>query len=110
MLRSSILDHIYVNNIALLNNVTQEKPCFGDHILIMAFLCISKPQQKTQFRRDWRKYSKERLESCLGSVDWSINTDNVQEMWNVFENKLIKIVDSIVQIAEFKDNYSVNKP
>ena len=31
-------------------------------------------------------------------------------MWNIFENKLIKIIDSIEPIVEFKDNYSVNKP
>ena len=46
VLRSSILDHIYVNNVTLIKNVTHEKPCFGDHELIMARICIDKPQPK----------------------------------------------------------------
>ena len=45
-LRSSLLDHIYVNNVDLIKNVTHVKPCFGDHVLIMAHCHIIKPQPK----------------------------------------------------------------
>ena len=42
VLRSSILDHIYVNGVNLIRNVNHERPCFGDHELIMAQFCIDK--------------------------------------------------------------------
>ena len=55
-LRSSLLDHIYVNNVDLVNNITHEKPCFGDHELVMAECYIVRPQPKITQRRDWRLY------------------------------------------------------
>ena len=71
-LRSSLLDHIYVNNVTLINNVKHLNPCFGDHKLIMADLCIGKPVLNKSFIRDWRQYTKESLCQNLGGVDWSI--------------------------------------
>ena len=44
-LRSSILDHIYVSNVTLIKNVNGKSMCFGDHKLILADLCISRPAQ-----------------------------------------------------------------
>ena len=76
----------------------------------MAHLCISRPQLKTILKRDWRNYTKERLVSSLELVDWSINANCVQEMWDAFEHKLINVVDSIVPVAEFKNEHFVNKP
>ena len=58
VLRSSILDHIYVNGVTLIKNVTRVKQCFGDHELIMAQICIDRSQPKTVLRRNWRNYSK----------------------------------------------------
>ena len=46
----------------------------------------------------------ELLNEKLASVDWNIGKDNVQDFWNVFENKLIKIVDEIVQMTQFDGN------
>ena len=36
--KSSILDHIYTNSTAMVNNVNFETPIFGDHVLVMATL------------------------------------------------------------------------
>ena len=44
--RSSLLDHLYVNNVTLVKNVKHENMCFGDHVLILVDLCINKPVQK----------------------------------------------------------------
>ena len=46
VLRSSILDHIYVTDNNYLSNVTHVKPCFGDHVLIMADCCTDRPENK----------------------------------------------------------------
>ena len=35
---------------------------------------------------------------------------NVQEAWDDFENKLIKIVDSLVPMSEFTNNSISNSP
>ena len=94
-IRSSVLDHIYVNNVTLINNILKNKPCFGDHVLIVAHLCMTRPQPKTSLKRDWRRFSKEKLVDYLGLADWSTDTNYVQEMCNAFENKLINVVDSI---------------
>ena len=86
--RSSVLDHIYVNCVSLVQNVSHSKPIFGDHELVTAELCIIKPVTKVSVRRDWRHYSKEKLNDRLGVVDWSNNAHDVQELWNDFEVKI----------------------
>ena len=56
---------------------------------------------KLKKKCDWRRYSGGLLNTKLNEVDWDIDIDEVQEYWNVFESKLIKIVDAIVPLAEF---------
>ena len=51
--------------------------------------------------RNWRGYSKEILTNKLTSVDWKIEIDDVQQYWNVFESKLIKIIDYIVPLVDY---------
>ena len=46
----------------------------------------------------------------LGLLDWSNNADTVQEMWNDFESKLIKVVDNCVPLCEAKNGLFLNKP
>ena len=64
-------------------------------------LCITRPTPKTSLRRDWRHYSKERLEQELNLVDWSNEATTVQDVWNDSETKLICIVDSLIPMSEF---------
>ena len=54
--------------------------------------------------RDYRYYSSELLNDKVSSVDWNIGVDNVQDFWNVFEYKLIKIIDEIVPMSQFDGN------
>ena len=71
VLRSSLLDHIYVNNVNLIKNVVHDKPCFGDHELVMAHCYIIRQQPKITQRRDWCHYSKEKLnEELFKVVGW----------------------------------------
>ena len=103
VVRSSILDHIYGNVIDLVKNVCHMKPIFGDHELIMADVSISRPISKVTWGRDWRHYSKEKLVYQLSLVDWTNDAHNVQQLWNDFEAKLIKVVDDLAPLTEFKD-------
>ena len=34
--RSSLLDHIYVKDTSLIKDINQVKPCFGDHVMVIA--------------------------------------------------------------------------
>ena len=99
----SVLDHIYVNCVSLVQNVSHSKPIFGDHELVTAELCIIKPVTKLSLHRDWRHYSKEKLNDRLGVVDWSNNAHDVQELWNDFEVKIIRVIDELIPNTEFHD-------
>ena len=94
--------NVYVNKIDLVTNIQHETPIFGDHELIMAEVNIIRPKAKTTFRRNWCKYTKEKLENELGLVDWSNDSINDQEIWNDFELKLVDVIDRIAPICEFK--------
>ena len=59
--------------------------------------------------RDWRKYSSDLLHVKLASVDWDFGIENVQDFWNVFENKLIKIIDELVPLTQFDGNIIKDK-
>ena len=100
-LRSSILDHIYVKDPVIIRNLKSTRPYFGDHLVVEFCVKGSKNKPKTEKKCDWRRYSGGLLNTKLNEVDWDIDIDEVQEYWNVFESKLIKIVDAIVPLAEF---------
>ena len=69
--RESLLDHIYVTDPTICNNLTTLKPCFGDHLLVMVELNLSKLPVSQMFSRDWRKYSKDALyNSNEQSLEW----------------------------------------
>ena len=69
--RESLLDHIYVNDPTICNDVTTLKPCFGDHMLVMVELNLSKLPASRVFSRDWRKYSKDALCTVLNDIIWN---------------------------------------
>ena len=56
-------------------------------------------------KRDWRGYSKELLEYNLSQCNFNLDIDSVQEFWNNFEHKLLTIVDDLVPIVPFTNNY-----
>ena len=65
---------------------------------------LDKKVPEVSLRRDWRKYSKEILLAELSLVDWSSDVNNVQNMWDAFESKLVKVVDNIAPLTEFSNN------
>ena len=93
----------------LIKNISSLKPCFGDHLLIMANMCFSRPQKKTLLKHNWRHYDSVKLNSKLALVDWSNKANSVQGLWDDFEFKLINVVDSLPMI-ETTDATVVNKP
>ena len=76
----------------------------------MAHLCIGQPQPDSVWKRDWRFYSKDKLGQLLAGVDWSTSANDVQWVWDDFENKVIKIVDVLVPLSEFVNDKVKCKP
>ena len=64
---------------------------------------------KHSIRWDRRKYSEEVLLGELALIEWTTNVNNVQNMWDEFESKLVKIVDKIMPLTDFV-NHKVKKP
>ena len=64
---------------------------------------------KHSIRWDRRKYSEEVLLGELALIEWTTNVNNVQNMWDEFESKLVKIVDKIMPLTDFV-NHQVKKP
>ena len=104
VLKSSVLDHLYVRDATIINDIRSCKPCFGDHLLVMFSVGTTAQTPKRSLKRDWRKYSKLALCQGLEGVDWDVGVDTVQEYWNIFENKLINVVDRLIPITEFENN------
>ncbi len=40
----------------------------------------------------------------LRSENWDLQSDSVQDCWNEFESKLVKMVNMIVPLTEFSNN------
>ena len=97
--KQSTLDHIYTNSNHLVNSITSLTPTFGDHQLIMVELAIAKTQNKNIVKRNWSKYNKESLILALSNVNLDINCCDVQQYWNILENLLINVIDSLVPIT-----------
>ena len=47
--------------------------------------------------------------SELALIDWATDVNNVQNIWDEFESKLVKVVDKIVPLTEF-DNIKRSYP
>ena len=90
ILKTSILDHIYIRDPTVISNLKFINLFFGDHKLIEFTVNAKKTEAVILKRRDWRFYSKEILNEKLATINWSIDIDEVQEYWNVIENKLIQ--------------------
>ena len=108
VLKTSILDHLYVMDATTVSNINSCKPCFGDHMLIFFNICTANQKPKVTYKRDWRKYSKLALCQALSCVEWDVGADNVQECWNQFENKLINVIDILIPLTEFENNKAKN--
>ena len=90
-LKTSILDHIYSANPLSILNLTHTWPFYTDHALITFEIDERKKENDVTIRRDWRNYTKEKLNQMLDIKDWNFKSDNVQAYWDEFENQLINI-------------------
>jgi hypothetical protein len=51
------------------------------------------------WRRDWRKYTKEGLQSSLQHNDWDIKCQNVEDYLDEQEHLIMRVFDGIVPLV-----------
>ena len=100
--RSSILDHVYTDDVSNVSNLGPVDTIIGDHSLVMMSLEIERKADPVfTLKRDWSRYNKERLLDELSGLveDWII--PDVQSNWNKIEEILIKVTDKVAPITEY---------
>ena len=97
--KESLLDHVYVDDISLIQNLSYNEPTFGDHLLVITELILRNVvEQKTITRRDWRNYTRMGLICNLLFRD-GLDTLNVQAMWNSIEHSIIVATDLVAPVV-----------
>ena len=105
--KNSTLDHLYVKNPTKIKNLCFQKPIIGDHCLITFEIDCNKEQSIPEYKRCWRNYSKDKLCNELSRVEFRMDSDDPQSLWNSFENELLTIVDELVPYVPFSNNQSL---
>ena len=106
--KESILDHIYINDITKFVNVTGIVTEIGDHKLITCSLNTTIPPIKPIYKRCWKNYENSSLLEELSLCRFEMDIEDVQQLWNNMENKIVTIVDKVAPITEFTGNFSAN--
>ena len=99
--KNSVLDHIYCTDNTIVDSVLYKDTIYGDHKMVI--LCTSNELIERDFkirRRNWKTYSVDVLIQSLNQVRWGTDIDSVQEMWNSYEQEILKIVDKIAPLEE----------
>ena len=102
--KKSTLDHIYVKKTMIVKQIKNLAPLVGDHLLIIVEITGIVEKPKVILKRDWRSYSKNLLLTKLQTVQFNVDYESPQDLWNNFEITLLPIVDEIVPYAEFCNN------
>ena len=107
VIRKSILDHVYVKDPTHVFNLYSIEPLVGDHKLIIFEILHKNEPAKVILKRNWQQYTPISLLNELASTDFDIIADDVQSMWNRFENLLLPIIDKLAPMTEFTNNSTV---
>ena len=107
VIRKSILDHVYVKDPTHVFNLYSIEPLVGDHKLIIFEILHKHEPAKVILKRNWQQYSPISLLNELAFNDFDIIADDVQSMWNRFENLLLPIIDKLAPMTEFTNNSTV---
>ena len=103
-IKTSILDHIYTNNNAIVNNLNFETPTFGDHVLVMATLTNKNFKGiEMKIKRNWNLYTPQAVAvaiSCgINLMNNQYDNLNVQEQWNQLERVMVETADQMAPLV-----------
>jgi exonuclease III len=97
-LQQSLLDHVYASDTGIIDQVAEGSATISDHCPVIVILNQHTKQdtKKKIWSRDWSKYSKERLLSGLGRVNWDIKCLTVPDFNDELEQKIMSVVDGLI--------------
>ena len=55
-LKTSILDHVYVKDFEMMNNITSTRPIFGDHLLITFDISFDSQKPIQEIKHSWQLF------------------------------------------------------
>ena len=100
-IKNSVLDHIYCLDTSEVEKIDVKDTIFGDHKLVVMTILNDSTKENFRLRkRVWRKYSQEELIKQLNQVKWNTDIENVQELWNRFEQELLTVTDKLAPYEE----------
>ena len=106
--KKSVLDHVYVKDPNHVDNIEMHIPLFGDHNLITFEITAKNNTNSVIIRRNWSLYTKEKLINALVLEPFNIETDTVQQTWNLFENTLLNLTDKLAPLEQIIENNKQN--
>jgi hypothetical protein len=100
-LRSSILDHIYVNEAGKIKSITSLSIPISDHIPVkLEYEFQNESVRRTTMLRNWKGYSKQKWLDLLRKENWEITQESTQEISNYLEIKILNNLQIIAPVEE----------
>ena len=99
--KNSVIDHIYCTDNTQVDTIIYKTTAFGDHKLVI--LCTINEVQENDFkmkRRNWKNYSPKALIQYLNQIQWDNGVEEVQEVWNKFEQEILTVIDKCAPLEE----------
>ena len=102
-LRTSLLDHVYENEIGLVENISEISTSTSDHTPLLLSLSMTiRRNTETTIVRNWSNYNKEKLIQLLKGINWEIDCLEVQYFNNELEQKLMSVLETLIPFEEKK--------
>ena len=99
--KESTLDHVYTDDVTLVNNVFSKIPTFGDHLLVILQLNLKIETNTASIcKRNWNNYTPSAFINSI-VLNQGVSCD-VQSQWNALEHSLIVAADSVAPLIETK--------
>lgn len=100
-IKSSTIDHVYVNDQGIVESVKELSAIISDHSPILAVLTArAEIIPNKVLTRNWRNYTKLNLLSSLNEESWNIDCLMVEDYFDVMEQKIMRAYDRIVPLEE----------
>jgi len=105
VIQESLLDHVYTSDFRSVEKCGSLHLSNSDHMAVYITYQNSdnkSAKKKVIYKRDLRGYSKPAMSILCGAEDWSsiYSTVDVQEGYNIIENKLLNIIDTLAPLRK----------
>jgi len=105
VIQESLLDHVYTSDFRSVEKCGSLHLSSSDHMAVYITYQNSdnkSEERKVIYKRDLRTYSKSAMSILCEAEDWSsvYSTVNVQEGYNIIENKLTNIINTLAPLRK----------